>query len=401
LPKCRVITRIEEYTTDTIWKERINELKKYHKILFLFGEGGGYTDNYITLLNRIFEKYNCIISVEHMSNIHCTGALRTFMVTESISKDEFSEVLPDIVITFGANFASDLKNKLRNNYLKIRHWRVSQQGNVVDTFMALDTIYECKDEIFFKKLLQFADSGMQNDLMYYNLWKTKIENIKFPDLDFTNFYAIGELTKRIPADSMLHLSILNSIRLTQFFELEKSVQVYANLGAFGIDGSLSTFLGQVVDEKKIKFLIIGDLGFFYDINATLIPYIDSNIRIFLINNHGGGEFHYVYHNAGFQNLNKHISAGHHSNASAWIENLPVKYLSARNREELNKALTEFVTDKSDKPIILEVFTDIKKDGDMLIKFYNINRHYKTSWVKKIVKAVKKRGVGYVKRIVKH
>ncbi|WP_418223331.1 2-succinyl-5-enolpyruvyl-6-hydroxy-3-cyclohexene-1-carboxylic-acid synthase [Clostridium isatidis] len=401
LPKCRVINRIEENSPEILWKRKIDELRKYKKIMFLFGEGDGYSENYIKLLNRVFEKYNCMISVEHMSNIHCNGALRTFMVTESISEEEVLEILPDVVITFGANYASDFKNKLRDNHSRIRHWRVSQQGNVVDTFMALDTIFECTDEMFFEKLIQYSDINMKNDFSYYNLWKNKIQNIKFPDLRFTNFYAIGELAKRIPYNSILHLSILNSIRLMQFFDLDESIKVYANLGAYGIDGCLSTFLGQSKDKDKLAFLVIGDLSFFYDINGTLINEISSNVRILIINNHSGSEFHYVYHDYGFKDLKKHISAGHNSDANMWFKDLPFKYLSASNREELSDSLDEFIVDQSDKPIVLEVFTDPDMDADIITKFYRMNKNYSnTILIKKCIKSIIKKGVKNVRTIIR-
>lgn len=402
LPKCRVISRIDNSSTDVEWEQKINELKQYNKIMLLFGEGNIHTENYLNLINKVFEKYNCMISVEHMSNIHSNGALRTFMVTESMSDDEMLEVLPDVIITFGANFASDFKGKLRNYRKCIRHWRVSHDGNVVDTFMALDTIFECSDEEFFHKLLRYAEKEMYNNLMYYNLWNDKISSIKFPDLEFSNFYVIGEFLKQIQCNSILHLSILNSIRLAQFFDIDKSIKVFANLGAYGIDGSLSTFLGQAFQSQELSYLVVGDLSFLYDISASLMPAMqNSNIRILLINNHGGGEFHYVYGNTGFQDINLHISAGHNINTSCWFSSLPVKYMCAKSKEELSNALKEFNDKSSDRPIVLEVITNSKKDGDILNKFYRMNRHIKKSTIiKKIPKTIIKKGIYYVKKVFK-
>lgn len=399
LPKCRVISRIDEDSSDILWQNKISELKKYRKIMFLFGESNGYSDDILKLLNNIFSKYNCMMSTEHMSNVHCDGTIRTFMVTESISEDELSEIIPEIVITLGGNFASELKNLLRNNYKNIRHWRVSQQGDVVDTFMALDTIFECSDKIFFESLIKFANTNMENDLLYYNTWNKKISNVIFPDLGFTNFFAISEFIKRIPVNSMLHLSILNSVRLSQFFYLDKSIRTYSNLGAYGIDGSLSTFLGQAQGTSELAFLIVGDLSFFYDISAILMPIVNSNVRILLINNHGGGEFQFAYKDAGFQDLNQHIAAGHQSDAFALIKNLPIKYLSANNKTELEEGMKEFVINNSGLPIIFEVFTDINKDAEILNKFYNMNRRYKKNTIiKNISKNVLRKGLRYVKRV---
>ena len=47
----------------------------------------------------------------------------------------------------------------------------------------------------------------------------------------------------------------------------------------------------------------------------------------------------------------------------------------KKSKELDEAITVFVS-RSEKPIILEVFTDANQDGDVLNSFYNKNRVYK-------------------------
>ena len=56
------------------------------------------------------------------------------------------------------------------------------------------------------------------------------------------------------------------------------VEVYANRGANGIDGVVSTAIGMAV-HKKIT-LIIGDLAFYHDMNGLLMAKINNiNLNI--------------------------------------------------------------------------------------------------------------------------
>lgn len=124
------------------------------------------------------------------------------------------------------------------------------------------------------------------DNSYLEKWKAKLSEVKLPQERFSNFFVVKYVCESIPSDSLLHLSILNSIRMANFFDLNEKVQCYANIGAYGIDGSFSTFLGQAVNTSNLAYLIIGDLSFLYDANALSIELFPPNVRIIVINNNG-------------------------------------------------------------------------------------------------------------------
>ena len=49
---------------------------------------------------------------------------------------------------------------------------------------------------------------------------------------------------------------------------------------------MSTFFGQSVVTDNMCLLVIGDLAFYYDMNALGIRHIKNNVRILLVNNNG-------------------------------------------------------------------------------------------------------------------
>ena len=77
---------------------------------------------------------------------------------------------------------------------------------------------------------------------------------------------------------------------------EQGSHFYANRGANGIDGLISTFLGIAADHAHDSWLILGDLSTLYDLAG---PWIlgqmpaQSRIRIVVINNGGGKIFSQV------------------------------------------------------------------------------------------------------------
>lgn len=135
---------------------------------------------------------------------------------------------------------------------------------------------------------------------------------------------------------------------------------------------MSSLIGQSVQTDKLCFLIIGDLAFFYDMNAIRIRHMNKNVRILLINNHGGEEF-YFNHMWKDQYSDLHTTARHNTKAEGWVKENNFIYLSAVDKESYNKALPEFMQPKSDKPIFFEVFTEMKTDADSIYSFFDKSR----------------------------
>jgi 2-succinyl-5-enolpyruvyl-6-hydroxy-3-cyclohexene-1-carboxylate synthase len=102
------------------------------------------------------------------------------------------------------------------------------------------------------------------------------------------------LAAQVTAESNVFLG--NSLPVREWnlavTELAKEVQVWANRGANGIDGLLSTALG-VMAEAEEGWVLLGDLSAMYDLSA---PWVlnqlqqSSRLRIVIINNAGGKIF---------------------------------------------------------------------------------------------------------------
>ncbi len=371
-PQANAIRRYcltEEYSPSL--QRMIVKLSKAKKILVLAGQNISSFDN--SLLEKFFSKYNCCICAEHMGNVTGTGILNLAGCSEMIPDDKFDEYVPEIVISFHGTIAITrrLKEGLRTKHFE--HWLVDEAGDVVDAYKNLTTIFECKPTDFFKFFIDNAPSDSINNLQYYNQWHAAFEGQTDFNPEFSNVFAIKNLLEKMPAHSNLHLSILNSIRISQYYKLPEGTKVYANVGTDGIDGCMSTFFGQASVTNKECFLIIGDLSFFYDMNSLRIKHNRKNCHIMLINNHGGNEF---YQQPIVPTTPQGLGASHGNKAKAWAESVGFRYLTANDEQSYYNSINDFVK-VQETPVLFEIFTDQMIDRKMVFglkgsfkKYYN-------------------------------
>lgn len=103
---------------------------------------------------------------------------------------------------------------------------------------------------------------------------------------------VSTLIQKFTKDDALFVSNSMPIRDVDNLLFDSEVEVYANRGANGIDGVISTALGMAV-HKKVT-LLIGDLAFYHDMNGLLMAKLnDIHINVVILNNDGGGIFSYL------------------------------------------------------------------------------------------------------------
>ncbi len=373
LPKVTKIDRICIEDSEDKWLSKIEKLKNAQRILVTCGQNSYVSDELKKTIGEFFKLYNSAISVEYMSNIEFEEGLNLNIGMDSryVTSKKVKELLPDIVISFGGNIFSGIKEEFRKFKGSFEHWSIQEDGRVVDMYKSLTTIFECTPEYFFN---YFVSKNLQseNNKAYYELLKKYVDSVEFPEFPYSHVFAIKEVVEKIPTDSILHLSINNSIRIANFFKLNPNIKTYANIGTHGIDGCLSSFLGQAAASNKESFLVIGDLAFFYDMNAMRLHHINNNVHILMINNEGGSEF---YFNRMWKNdaSDLHTTARHHTKAEGWVRQNNFRYLSAYDKESLEKALKEFMRTDLDKPVFLEVFTEMKNDSKVIYDFFDLSR----------------------------
>ena len=152
----------------------------------------------------------------------------------------------------------------------------------------------------------------------------------------------------------------------EFHEVRFDYGVY---GVNGIDGSLSTAAGFSCVTDYQVFCVIGDLSFFYDQNALWNQNLKGNLRILLLNNGKGGIFNMLKGLEQSPARDKYVSAAHHTTAKGICQQNDVVYLKAENTDEMRKGIDTLLNTESQRPVLLEVFTDAGEDERVLKDYY--------------------------------
>lgn len=373
------------------------------KIAIFVGAHQIWTEHLMSEVDKFCENYNAVVICDNTSNYKGKYQVLGALVTHQ--KDYYAKCRDiDIVIHIGA---------VSGAYIEINPkevWRVSPDGNLCDTFKALSCVFEMEEVVFFENYNK-QKKGTKNTT-FYDEWcieNSKLLN-KIPELPFSNLWCAHQIANKLPENAVVHLAILNSLRSWNYFKISNSVAAYSNTGGFGIDGCLSTVLGAALMSKsKLFFCVIGDLAFFYDMNALGNRHFPPNVRILLINNGRGQEFRNPNH-IGSQfgeDTDIYIAAAGHYGAQSpvlvksYAESLGFDYCSATDKNSFMSVLPKFTSKNINRtPMILEVFTSTDDESNAL----NIMRHLESSTANNAKAAVKEllgqKGVKAIKRMLK-
>ena len=368
LPEVRVINRYQGLNVyDRDYKELIEKLNKANKRMILVGQMGliyQFDKKYIKPLSN-----NFVWLTEHLANQTTPYIpIKNFDVAVSAMDDVRQEQMaPDLLITYGGHIVSKQMKKYLRNHPPKEHWHITPDGKVADLFGCLTTVIEMDPFEFLEKIAFLLENKPTN---YPLMWENWCKIIPEPALPYSQISVTGDLIKGLPSPCSLHLANSSTVRYAQLFALPKDVEVCCNRGVNGIEGSLSSAIGYAAASMNINFVIIGDLSFFYDMNALWMNHVRNNLRILLFNNEGGEIFHTLPGMDKNSQSRHYITAEHQTSAKGWAEERGFQYLKVTDSEEWADVLPIFTSsEEHPQPMLIEVFTDKDIDTKLLREYY--------------------------------
>ncbi len=105
----------------------------------------------------------------------------------------------------------------------------------------------------------------------------------------------AEVARAAPSGSALFVSSSMPVRDLDAFAppSRKPLRVHGNRGASGIDGILSSAAGVAAGGEGPALAIVGDVAFVHDTNGLLSARDHAEVLFVLVNNDGGGIFHFL------------------------------------------------------------------------------------------------------------
>lgn len=398
LPAARVINRLTNVSF-------FPEIPQNAKIGIFIGAHHKWTERQTEAIDRFCTSYDSVAFCDHTSGYKGKyRALYSLIASQDCYHSPNGDL--DLMIHIG-EISGDYGTMSGLNAKEV--WRVSEDGEMRDTFGTLRYVFECSEETFFNFYSSKRKDSHYNS--FFNSIHEEYKNLydKIPELPFSNIWMAKKMAPFLPVHSVLHLGILNSLRSWDFFEVPTTVLSYSNVGGFGIDGDVSTLFGaSLSNPDKLYFGILGDLAFFYDMNVLGNRHRGRNLRIMLINNGKGTEFrNYNHPGAMFgDGADRFIAAGgHYGNKSPelikhYAEDLGFEYLHASSKDEFEKVYKQFLSPEiGERPIFLEVFTNNADESNALKAIRNIKKAPLSA--KQIIKkVVGEEGIRFIKKIIK-
>lgn len=288
------------------------------------------------------------------------------------------DLKPDLLITVGKSFISkSFKQYIRKNKPKY-HWHIQQHSDIIDPLQSISQKIEIDPKVFFNTLADVLDrrksliDDEEEENEYELLWSKDDNRAKAQLASFLHKEIYGELLatallfEKLPQNSIIHLGNSMPVRYANliFGLIQSKNMVCCNRGTSGIDGILSTAIGHAHKTNEMVTCLIGDMSFFYDINALWSSEIPSNLRIVIINNAGGNIFRIIDGPNNQPELEEYFVTHQTNNAQSIANELGIIYINAENTESLKNAFVDFY-DSSRSIKIMEVFTNGTSDSSIL------------------------------------
>lgn len=311
------------------------------------------------------------VLAESISNV-AAGVFNANEIVRHIAAKKPEAFKADLLLTLGEGIVSkNLKAFLRKNPAAI-HLHIDIQANPVDTYHQLTHIVSLDEETVLACLNEHF-SGTTAQVDFFNTWKSADETIQSKLISassgvaFSDFAAIYYMAQRIPSDVAIHVG--NSMAVRYLNMMGKSIKgnpVFCNRGTSGIDGSISTALGNAIGLNQKVWALVGDLSFQYDGNALWNEYVPASFRVIVINNSGGGIFRLIDGPSSVPELVERFETRKQSSAQYKAAQFGLNYLACHTADELAQNWSYFVAD-SGKPCLLEIFTE-PETNDSVFKF---------------------------------
>jgi 2-succinyl-5-enolpyruvyl-6-hydroxy-3-cyclohexene-1-carboxylate synthase len=346
------------------------EWPAYYNVLLVAGQLDA-DDALINSLANFFRNHNVPIVGDIISNLHPIEKVvrHADLFLGNCPEGILKTLKPDLLITFGNSTISKSLKLFLRKHPPAAHWHVQPAGEVADTFQSITKVIRATPTSFFvflssiRRIDNFENQKQNN---YNKLWEVEERRVNrsledyFSHQDFGELELANEVIKSLPSNVNLHLANSMSVRYANFIGLKtqhNSIRVFANRGASGIDGCTSTSIGHCFATDVPNVLITGDLAFFYDRNAFWHNYSFANLRVVLLNNHGGIIFKMIDGPGDTPEADEYFITKQRLTAKHLCEEFGITYLKVDHKRKLKNLLKDFF-EFDGTPKLLELESDL-------------------------------------------
>ena len=333
-------------------------------------------------IRSLSEKY--VVMSEPLSNpsymtIHFDEAIR-YIVSDNSSinddEDDKTAYYPDYVIYVGDTLVSKPARRFLRNAKAPSCLITPDAADIHDPLMTLTDIVECDTDSINALLASLCDAPDTDErCRFHDRWQSFLDAYAAHADAYAPEYSqmatvkyFEEQLADLDIDICVHYANSSAVRLACIYAQH---YVWCNRGVNGIEGSLSTAAGFSLATHDMTVCVIGDLSFFYDQNALWNSNLRGNLRVILLNNRGGGIFRQLPGLSDSPAADNLVMASHENTAQGICTQNDIGYMSAKSMDEMQIGVVTLLTRDSERPMLLEVFTDSNDDVKALEKYFKL------------------------------
>lgn len=378
--KAIVTTKPELKLSTEQFEVLMKKWNSFNRKLIVCGQGT-FSKEELEHLHELSDKFKIPVVGDIISNIHELehGICHPDVFLGSNKAGLHESLKPDLLITFGKSVLSKHLKIMLRKYKPVDHWHIQDHAVAADTYQSLTQVIQTSQGDFIKRLAQQEDAqtfDTQKQENYYHIWQIEERKTRrhilscFPFEKFGEFEVIKLVLDALPENSNLHLANSMSVRYANFVGLsseKKNIRVFSNRGTSGIDGCNSTALGAAIVSNNVNLLITGDMAFFYDRNAFWHNYSVPNLKILVLNNHGGSIFKMIKGPNQQPELDEFFVTKQQLKAELLAKEFDFEYLFCDKRSKLSNYIKQFFEDDGNTKIF-EIETNADENQTILEQF---------------------------------
>ena len=273
---------------------------------------------------------------------------------------------PDVVLRFGAVPTSKWLNQYLDTAAPSVVIHVRAGGVWADDSHRVSHFIAADESAFIRALLPHLKDR-------YGAWKQMFEEAEarvwsaveagIANEPYFDGAAVYDAVSLLPEGAALFVGNSLPVRhLDQFGKPgARRIRAFANRGASGIDGNISTALGIGAGRPDTPMAaIVGDITFYHDMNGLLaVRRCGVPITIVLLNNDGGGIFHRLPINRFEPEFTDYFVTPHGLHFAHAAKMYGLDYVQVRDREAFRRAFRESIEARA--ATIIELRTDARAD----------------------------------------
>jgi len=321
-------------------------------------------------ISKIIDKLNWPVYADITSGLRL-GKIGTNIIRHFDQKHQ-SEWLnenasPRVVLQFGGRITSKRYPEFLDRNRPQHYIMVKNNSERYDPLHAVSMHIESDLCVFCEQLNSELHSKKSTDhALFFSKKKERVQEIiergvsDFPEV--SEAYVARIISKEIREGSSLFLSSSMPIRDMDLYSIEgkENIQVASNRGVSGIDGVMASGSGFAVGNKSQTTLLIGDLAFIHDLSSlSMVSSISSPLVIVVINNQGGGIFHFLPIVKSEDVFEKYFATPHNFSFRGVSETFNIPYYFSDTKESFRIAYQKALNSMGHA--VIEVKTDRKEN----------------------------------------